>query len=343
MKRKQVFALIAAAVVFVFVGVSNVFVQIVARSELAAGTDASAAGYQAYMEEILGFSSNTLDYESMLPQEEFVGVIPIVGTIQNTGSSGASTGYDHEGILAYIDALMDNSYNEAILLYEETPGGAVIDADELYLKLMEYKEETGRPVYAYMHNYSYSGGYYISMAADKIIANRNATTGSIGVIMSTYDLSGLYEKLGVREINITSGENKAMFTGDEQQTQKQIQIYQEIVDELYGQFLDIVMKGRNMTEEQLRPYADGRVFSAGKAKELGLIDEIVNTYPDAKKLIEEELKYSGILFDDMPEPETTLFEKLFMKIESIVPKSDNQVLEDLTNLNGKGLMYYAEP
>ncbi len=342
MKGKQIIALVVAVLLFVFVGASNLLAQVEAekqRATMAQETDDYIGAY-------FGMKMDTgIDYSLKLPVEDFVGVISVAGTIQNmgTGYVAMEAGYDHMGTLAYIDALMESSSNQAILLYEETPGGTIIDSDELYLKLMEYKEVTGRPVYAYMHSYAYSGGYYIAMAADKIIANRNATTGSIGVIMSTYDLTGLYEKLGIEEINITSGENKAMFTGDDAQTQKQIQIYQEIVDEGYEQFLSIVKEGRNMTDAQIRPYADGSVFTAQKAKELGLIDEVVNTYDDALDVVMTDMGVESIAFADMPVAEYGFWDQLFMKAQSLISKSDNQVLQEMTNIDGKGLMYYAEP
>lgn len=344
MKTKQIIALVVAAVLFVFVGASNVLVQIEAEKERVTN-DALTQETEEYLNQMFGITSDgTIDYEAEMPTEDFVAVISVTDTIQaGYSSSNYNGGYFHEETLAYIDALMDSNTNQAILLYEETPGGTIIDSDELYLKLMQYKEVTGRPVYSYMHSYAYSGGYYIAMAADKIIANRNATTGSIGVIMSTYDLTGLYEKLGIKSINITSGANKAMFTGDDAQTQEQIKIYQEIVDEAFGQFLGIVEKGRGMTEAQLKPYADGRVFSAQKAQELGLIDEVVNTYEDALNMVAEELEDENILFENMPLNEMNFWSSFFLKAEELVPKSDNQVLEDLTNLDSKGLMYYAEP
>ncbi len=345
MKGKQIVALIVAAVVFVTVGAANVLVQLEAEKERA--TFELDSGYEEYVETMFtAFGGEEMDYKSQMPYEPFVAVIPVEGTIQDTGSDkyiSSRTGYDHQGTLEYIDALMENEDNRAILLYEETPGGTIIDADELYLKLMDYKKTTGRPVYAYMHSYAYSGGYYIAMAADSIYANRNATTGSIGVIMSTYDLNGLYEKLGIKPINITSGENKAMFSGDEQQTQEQIKIYQDIVDEGYDQFLSIVEQGRGMTEEQIKPYADGSVFSAQRAKELGLIDEVVNTYDDAQKQIAGKVGNQEILFSNMPVPHGNLLKSLFLKAKELIPKSDSQVLEELTKLEDKGLMYYAEP
>ncbi len=340
MKNKQLIALVVAAVLFIIIGASNVLVQVEAEKERV--TSGLTEESYTYLEYLLGYADEEIDYEESFPSESFVAVISITGTIQ--AGYDASTGYAHQETLDYIDALMNNYSNKAILLYEETPGGTVIDSDELYLKLMEYKETTGRPVYAYFHSYAYSGGYYVAMAADEIIANRNATLGSIGVIVSTYNLSGLYEKLGIEEINITSGANKSMFTSDdEEQTAEQISIYQAIVDDAYDQFLGIVETGRNMTANELESYADGSIFSAQDALEYGLIDEVVNTYDDALTSVTESLGYEYITFSSMPVSSGGIWDLLFSKLESVVPKSDNQVLQELANTESKGLMYYAEP
>ncbi|MFQ9984921.1 MAG: signal peptide peptidase SppA [Lachnospiraceae bacterium] len=340
MKKKQIIAMIIAAVLFVFIGASNVFVRIVEQREQSELGEETAQLWD--WTEVLGLGDSEIDYESSFPDERFAAVIPVTGTIMSASSASETGGYDHEAILSYIDALTKQPNNEAIVLYMNTPGGAVIDADELYLKLMDYKEITGRPVYAYVHSYNFSGGYYVAMAADKIISNRNAMIGSIGVIVSTYDVSGLYEKLGIEEINITSGKNKAMFTGDEEATQEQIQMYQDIVNDAYDQFLNIVCEGRSMTADQLQPVADGSVFSAAKAAQLGLIDEVADTYEDAMQAIGDELQV--YTFAEMPVEEESLFERLFSKLEALTPKSESEVLEELTTtVKSKGLMYYAEP
>ena len=109
-----------------------------------------------------------------------------------------------------------------------------------------------------------------SVAADEIYANRNTTTGSIGVIVSGYDLSGLYEKLGIEYFSITSGVNK----DSSQMTPDQMEIYQSQVDECYERFVQKVAEGRNMTETEVLGLADGRTYTAQQALEKGLIDEI---------------------------------------------------------------------
>ena len=124
-----------------------------------------------------------------------------------------------------------------------------------YTHLDVYKRQ--RPIWDYMAHYAASGGYMVSMASDKIYANSNTTTGSIGVIMSGYDMSGLYKKLGIRYVSITSGKNKdrSKFTDE------QIAIYQDQINEAYEKFVNIVADGRDMSVEDVKKLADGRTYT----------------------------------------------------------------------------------
>jgi protease-4 len=158
--------------------------------------------------------------------------------------------------------------NKGILLYVNSPGGTVYESDEMYLKLLEYKEKTGTPVYAYFASEACSGAYYISMAADEIYANRNTWTGSIGVIISLMNYEGLLKKIGVEEIDITSGKNKTIGSGAHEMTPQQAKILQRLVDEAYDQFTKIVAKGRDMKLEKVQKLGDGRIYSAAQAKKV---------------------------------------------------------------------------
>ncbi|MCR4669096.1 MAG: signal peptide peptidase SppA [Clostridia bacterium] len=203
---------------------------------------------------------------------EYVGLLYLEGTITD-GESG--DGYNQDWIMGKIDEMRSAGGNRGIILHVNTPGGSTYATREVYEALLRYKEETGRPVYVYMGSQATSGGYYVSMAADKIYANPECWTGSIGVIISgLYDLSGLMEKYGVRAENITSGRNKDMGTTIKPLTDEQREILQALVDESYDHFVEVVAKGRNMKEIKVRELADGRIYSAAQAKENGLIDEI---------------------------------------------------------------------
>ena len=262
----------------------------------------------------------------------------VQGTIQEqteTGLFDVPVGYQHITTLNYIDDLMGDSNNKGILLYVDSPGGTVYESEELYLKLKEYKEETGRPIWDYMAHYAASGGYMISMAADKIYANPNTTTGSIGVIMSGFDMTGLYEKLGIRYFSITSGEYK----DSSKMSEEQIAIYQAQVDEYYNKFVGIVSEGRGMDDAAVRAVADGRVYTASQALEKGLIDEI-SLYEDMTAAMSSEL---GVYQFYEQERELDFFTSLFAKIESVIPKSEAQILKETAAEMESGVpMYYAE-
>jgi protease-4 len=207
--------------------------------------------------------------------------------------------YHHDWTLNTIDKLIGDSYNKGLLLYINSPGGGVYESDELYYKIQDYKQKTDRPVYVYMGSMAASGGYYISAPADKIYANRNAWTGSIGVIVGTlFDVSEFLEKHGIKATEITSGKNKAMGGYFEPMTPEQRAIYQSMVDEAYEQFVDIVAEGRAMSVEDVKKIADGRVLTAAQAKEAGLVDEIMRQ-EDFYTAVRDLIGNSSIEISDM--------------------------------------------
>ncbi len=204
-------------------------------------------------------------------------VVPVVGAIQNLGNdpySPYAPSYCHDDTLNHIKLLAESENNAGILLYLNTPGGTVYESDELYLALMNYKEQTGRPVWAYMADMCASGGYYVAAAADHIMANRNTTTGSIGVYVALTDTSGLYEKLGIETVLVKSGENKGTGMEGVPITPAQREVYQSVVDESYEQFVALVAEGRALPDGEVRALADGRIYTGAQAQKLGLVDEL---------------------------------------------------------------------
>ncbi|MBQ6896272.1 MAG: signal peptide peptidase SppA [Oscillospiraceae bacterium] len=272
----------------------------------------------------MGRLSGTVITVEQKPEKSFA-VINIIGTIQAGNEGTARVGYDHNATLKYIDELMEDESNTGIFLDVDSGGGTVYESDEMYLKLMEYKEKTGRPIHAYFNSTACSGAYYISCAADFITANRNCWTGSIGVIISTTNLSGLYEKLGIEEVLITSGDNKGMGSAGSPMSEEHIALYKALVDESYDQFVDIVAAGRNLSEERTREIADGRIYSALQAEEIGLIDGI-QSYEEALECMEETTD-SESYYRQLYTP--TMWEELMADIETVVPKSDMQVAAQL--------------
>lgn len=335
MKNKQIVGLIVAALAFVFVCSSSVLL----KRWISGNESNDGNGFFSYLNEVAE-TGNQFDF----PQDRFIAVVRVEGTIapsQTTSMFESQQGYDHNFTMNYIEQLMGAENNAGILLYVDSPGGTVYEADELYLKLMEYKEKTSRPVVAYFGSEACSGGYYVSMAADKIYANRNNWTGSIGVIISMVNYKDLFDKWGIKEINITSGENKAMGSGGIEFTKEQEAILKGLVDEAYDQFVGIVAQGRNLNEEKVRELADGRIYSAKQACENQLIDQI-GTYEDSLDAL-REMTGSGYTQCYEPDLESNWLTDLFGAYQAGITKSDAQVLTEELEKRGKGgLMYYAE-
>lgn len=290
---------------------------------------------------LTGCATTTVE-PALGPQGDYIGVIEVHGEIGPSADDSmfaTPVGYDHDAAMEFVNEMMEDDTNKGIFLSLDTPGGTVYESDELYLKLMEYKEETGRPVYAYMHSVAASGGYYIAAAADEIYANRNTTTGSIGVIMGGYEMSELFEKVGIKEIAITSGPNKAMGSAATPMTEEQIAIYQSHVDEAYDVFVEIVAQGRKMDEARVREIADGRIYTAKQALELNLIDGIDTAEAYKEKVLESI--GADVEFYTPEEPAEDFMSMLMGKINAMIPKSDAEVLKEFCEANSSMVpMYY---
>ena len=293
------------------------------------------------VKDMMGSTYNTndsyVDYSGV--DRDHIAVIFVEGVITASTSSSVlseSTGYNHQFTLDSIDLAINNDTNKGLMIYVNTPGGGVYESDELYLKIKEYQEKTGRPVYTYMGPIAASGGYYISAPSDKIIANRNCWTGSIGVTMGTYyDISGLLEKYGVKSVTITAGKNKAMGSYTDPMTPEQLAILQSLVDEAYDQFVSIVADGRHMDKAQVVKLADGRVYTAKQAKALGLVDEI-GTFEQAIATMKTDnnLKDCDIVY--VTPPTVGLLEQLLGQAKSIQrSSSDLSMIMELMTQNGQ--------
>jgi protease-4 len=164
---------------------------------------------------------------------------------------------------------------KAVVLRINSPGGTVTASDMIYHEIIQFKERTGIKVIASISGIGASGAYYIAMAADQIIANPTAITGSIGVIMLHMNVNGLLEKIGVGAEAIKSGAHKDMGSPFKELSVEDRKIFQGMIDGMQEQFLEIVTKGRKeIGPEQLKVISSGRIFSTQEAKKLKLIDQI---------------------------------------------------------------------
>lgn len=222
-----------------------------------------------------------------LPSTKRIDILNIQGEIGASNTGAFATTSNHQLILSTLDTLIQDGASKGLILFIESPGGSIYATDEIYLKLLEYKE-TGRPIYASLGSVAASGGYYLATAADKIICNRNTLTGSIGVIMPSFlDISGFLSKNGIKVQTLTAGKNKGMGNIFEPMTEEQLHIYAELLKEAHEQFIDIVSMGRKLDKEKVRLVADGRIFSAKQALNAQLVDEL-GTLDDTIALMKED-------------------------------------------------------
>lgn len=269
---------------------------------------------------------------------DYIGVLYIEGTISGEDSSDylSGSGYNHQWTLNAIDDAIENTDNKGLIIFVNSPGGGVYESDEIYLKLKEYKK-TGRPLYSAMGSMAASGGYYISAPADKIIANRNCWTGSIGVTIGTlYDVSGLLQKHGIKTATITSGKNKAMGDMTAPLSPEQRRIFQSLVDESYDQFVDIVAQGRDMPDNKVRKLADGRIYTAKQAKANGLIDAI-GTLESAEEDMKAKYNLEDCEVVDLEYvPETTFWDSLLVQFAGMKKSAGGDVAALLEMMNKQG-------
>ena len=259
-----------------------------------------------------------------------IAVLHIEGTIQDKNDT-----YDQEWLLTTIRDLSYDRNVKAILLDINSPGGGVYQSDEVYLELLDYKETSGNPVFAFFGPLAASGGYYIACAADYIVANRNTMTGSIGVIAGqSVDLSQFMEKHGVRVNTFTAGRNKDMLGISTPVTPEHREIMQSLADECYYQFVEIVAESRGLTMEETLELADGRIYTAWQALDRGLID-VVGRFDDALYYLREKLDdFSLEPVHYSPEEDYAFMDYVFKNMQALVSRfvptanaSDHLLLE----------------
>lgn len=219
-----------------------------------------------------------------------IAVIPIEGVI--TGDP-----IDPEGrtlvtlVRGQLARAAEDDSVRAVLLKVDSPGGEVLASDEIYIHIWRFMEEhPEKPVVVSMGSLAASGGYYVSAPCQWIVANELTMTGSIGVIFHSYNYRGLMDKVGVRPAITKSGKLKDMMSGEkapEEELPEERQIMQSMIDESYGRFKEVIVRGRKRAAERNKgdgeslkdgweSVADGRILSGKSAMEHGLVDEIGN-------------------------------------------------------------------
>jgi protease-4 len=203
-----------------------------------------------------------------------VAVVPVEGVIAPADDTlgGVLPTSTPEGFGDALSQAGSDPSVAAVVLEVNSPGGGVTASDEMHQSILDFEKSTNKPVVVSMQDVTASGGYYISTAADHIVANETTLTGSLGVIFEITNFAEAADKYGIKQVVIKSGKYKDIGSAFREMTPEERNIFQSIVDQSYAQFVHVISEGRNIPEGRVREIADGRVYSGLQAKRLGLVD-----------------------------------------------------------------------
>lgn len=227
-----------------------------------------------------------------------------------------------EKTVEQIKKFREDKSIKAIIIRVNTPGGGVAASQEIYEEVKKTRD-SGKIIVVSMGSIAASGGYYIAVGSSLIIANPGTLTGSIGVIAQFISIKDLAEKLGISQTTIKSGNLKDAGNPFRQMNDTDKAYFQDVVDNSFGQFLDVVAKERKMDKQTLLQYANGRVFTGLQAKEYGLIDSL-GTFEDA-------IRITGKMAGIEGEPRIVREKKKFSFFEEVMGSK----IEDVTDIKGK--------
>ncbi|MCL2864803.1 MAG: signal peptide peptidase SppA [Lachnospiraceae bacterium] len=207
---------------------------------------------------------------------EQIAVLRVDGAIISGGGTSIfdTATYNHDLFLESLEVIAADATIRGVVLFVNSPGGGVYESAQIKRRLDYLQENYEIPIYASFGSMAASGGYYISVGADRIFATPETLTASIGVIFSSLNFTGLMERFGVSDMTVTSGDHKDIFSPYRPVTDEEEAIMQSMVDNMQDEFVRIIAEGRGMSEAEVRTFADGRIVDGLQALELGMIDEL---------------------------------------------------------------------
>lgn len=261
-----------------------------------------------------------------------VAVIDLNGIIMSDQPQPITTQLITPGL---VEELLDQASNldqvKAVVVRVNSPGGSVVASDEIYHQLLDFE----KPVVIWMGETAASGGFYISCAGDYVYAHPDTLTGSIGVISQFINAQEFLEDNGIEAVVITSGPHKDMGSLFRGMTEEEQRIWNEMIDQIYDNFVHVVVEARDLPEETVRELADGRVYTGQQAFDQGLVDDVGLTSDAIAKAAELggiEGEPQVIELKSTP----TLLESLY----SLQGSSPIPTLEDVLNWAGVPSMQY---
>ena len=207
------------------------------------------------------------------PVADRIAVISLSGTISSQEGSWITGSTITPGLVRqHLQRAERDRAVKAIVLRIESPGGTVPASQEILREISRVSET--KPIVVSMEGTAASGGYYISTGADKIVALPTTMTGSIGVISQIPNIEDLFERLGIEMQTFTGGRHKDMYRGLRPLTPEEEEIMQDLVDEFYEHFIQVVARGRGLSEGEVRDLATGQLYTGAQAHRLNLVDEL---------------------------------------------------------------------
>jgi protease-4 len=204
----------------------------------------------------------------------------ITGFISEKDSDGINLTREKPSTVSQMKEILTKAEKDediaGLILRINSPGGTVAASDIIYHEIKRFENRRKIPVYACITGIGTSGAYYIATASDLIIAHPASITGSIGVLVLSFNVEGLLDKVGVTEKTIKSGANKDIMSPFRASTPEEQKIMQTIVDGFAARFRGVVLSRRNnkLSEKELEKLADGRIYTADQALAAGLIDRV---------------------------------------------------------------------
>ncbi|WP_339251005.1 signal peptide peptidase SppA [Sporosarcina sp. FSL W8-0480] len=280
--KRWIAIIVASVLIFISVGVNSL--SYIFTRDLNGFLEQMGATNNAYSEKIIEQGTN----------RDRIAVLKLDGVIQDVGSSSifATTGYNHQFFMSQLDDVLNDQSVKGVILSVNTPGGGVVESSDIYDSIRAIQIEREIPIYVAMGGMAASGGYYVSAPADKIFVHPETITGSIGVIMESVNYAKLAEKYGIDFNTIKTGPYKDIMSGSREMTKEEHEMLQEMVNDSYGRFVDIIVEGRNMSPEAVKKVADGRIMNGRQAIEAGLADE-VGKMGDVIDAIKADYKLEG--------------------------------------------------
>lgn len=282
-----------------------------------------------YLKSLTDFSDYTEEVIQGSNPKEKIKVVDVDGVIKADDAN--------DFVVSELKDAKDDPLVKGVILNVNSPGGSVY-ASERIANAIKALKKAKKPVYTVMGQMAASGGYYISAPTNRIYASNETWTGSIGVIIQSYSLQGLFDKYGIKEQNITTGKMKDAGSQGRDMNKEEKEYFQGLVNSAFDRFVKIVVEGRGLSEKEVRKIADGRVYDGSQALSLGLVDKIGDIDSAISDMISDNKLDDPMVIrnDNVMGSLSSLFSKARDLRKSY---SDLAVLEKLMKENNIGPMY----